>query len=152
VLSKLCREFSRIFWNLFSFSVELLLFINEHQILYLDCSCLNLALGIFLEFLEFFEYFSCFKNIFWCLLELFSQKLISENNNKKRILSYLSGLSPKARPISPPHLHPAQPPTRSRPKQGPSGPSRGFSLVGHGLDATPPLGVRPPHARLRLPL
>jgi hypothetical protein len=45
---------------------------HEHQILYLDFSCLNLALGIFLEFLEFFKYFSCSKNIFWCLLELFS--------------------------------------------------------------------------------
>jgi hypothetical protein len=28
---------------------------------YLDYSCLNLALALFLEFLEFSEYFLCFK-------------------------------------------------------------------------------------------
>ena len=53
------------------FSPELILFtrrlsnlFHELQILYLGCSCLNLSLGIFLEFLEFPEYFSCIKNIF----------------------------------------------------------------------------------------
>jgi hypothetical protein len=28
---------------------------------YLDCSCSNLSMGIFLEFLGFSDYFSCFK-------------------------------------------------------------------------------------------
>ena len=53
------------------FSLELILFIrrlsnlfHELQIFYLDCSCLNLSLGIFLEFWEFSEYFSGIKNIF----------------------------------------------------------------------------------------
>ena len=53
------------------FSLELILFIrrlsnlfHELQIFYLDCSCLNISLGSFLEFLEFHEYFSCIKNIF----------------------------------------------------------------------------------------
>jgi hypothetical protein len=32
--------------------------------LYLDCSCLNLLLRIFLEFLEFFVYFPCLRCIF----------------------------------------------------------------------------------------
>jgi hypothetical protein len=40
--------------------------------LYLDCSCLNLPLGIFLEFLRLFEYFSCFKTFSRNFLELFS--------------------------------------------------------------------------------
>jgi hypothetical protein len=31
--------------------------------LYMDCSCLNLALGIFLEFLEFLEYFYDFNEL-----------------------------------------------------------------------------------------
>jgi hypothetical protein len=63
---------------------------------YLDCSCLNLSLGIFLEFLWFFEYFSCSKNIFWCLLELFSHWKI---NSKKLCSDPLGPLSPPAKPI-----------------------------------------------------
>jgi hypothetical protein len=38
--------------------------------LYLDCSCLNLALGIFLDFLGFSDYFSCFNVFSGLILEL----------------------------------------------------------------------------------
>jgi hypothetical protein len=48
----------RIFWNLFSFSLSYFyllecskILFHEPQMIYLDCSCLNLSLGIFLEFL-----------------------------------------------------------------------------------------------------
>ena len=50
--------------------LELILFIrrlqnpfHELQIFYLDCSCINLSLRIFLKFWKLFEYFSCFKMI-----------------------------------------------------------------------------------------
>jgi hypothetical protein len=51
--------FILIFLELFLFIRRLKNLFHELQMLYLDCSCLNLSLGIFLEFLCFFEYFSC---------------------------------------------------------------------------------------------
>jgi hypothetical protein len=56
----------RIFLQFILIFLELFLFIRrlKHQILYLDCSCLNLSLGIFLKFLEFFSsIFHAFKTI-----------------------------------------------------------------------------------------
>jgi hypothetical protein len=94
----------RIFLELILIFLELFLIIrrlknifHELQIFYLDCSCLNLSIGIFLKFLWFFEYFSCSKNIFWCLVELISHWKI----NSKKNLSYWNGPSPKARPARP---------------------------------------------------
>jgi hypothetical protein len=51
-------QFILIFLELFLFIRRLYNLFHELQMLYLDCSCLNPALGIFLEFLEFLEYFS----------------------------------------------------------------------------------------------
>jgi hypothetical protein len=50
--------FILIFLELFLFIKRLYYLFHEHQKLYLDCSCLNLALGIFLKFLGFSEYFA----------------------------------------------------------------------------------------------
>jgi hypothetical protein len=44
-------EFILIFFELFLFIRRLQNLFHELQMLYLDCSCLNLSLGIFLEFL-----------------------------------------------------------------------------------------------------
>jgi hypothetical protein len=44
-------EFILIFLELFLFIRRLENLFHELQMLYLDCSCLNLSLGIFLEFL-----------------------------------------------------------------------------------------------------
>jgi hypothetical protein len=44
-------EFILIFLELFLFTRRLKNLFHEHQMLYLDFSCLNLSLGIFLEFL-----------------------------------------------------------------------------------------------------
>jgi hypothetical protein len=52
---------------------------------YLDCSCLNIALGIFLEFLGFSDYFSCFK-VFSGIT--FALENILEKKEKKENLSY----------------------------------------------------------------
>jgi hypothetical protein len=54
-------EFILIFLELFLFIRMLQNLFHELQMLYLDCSCLNRALGIFLKFLRFSDYFSCFK-------------------------------------------------------------------------------------------
>jgi hypothetical protein len=93
VVQTLPRIF-RIFLEFILFFLELFLFIrrlynlfHELQTLYLHSSCPNVSLGILLEFLWFFEYFSCSKNLFWCLLELFSHWKI---NSKKR-KTYPSG-------------------------------------------------------------
>jgi hypothetical protein len=105
--------------------------------LYLDCSCLNLSLRIFPGiFVIFSSIFHAFKTI-----SAFSGIVSGIKNKfeKNKTYPFLPGLSPKAQPA----------PTRSRPKQGPSGPSRGSSLAGHGLSVAPPLGVRAPHAMLR---
>jgi hypothetical protein len=51
--------------------------------LYLDCSCLNLPLGIFLEFLGFFWVFSVPLNIFCDFPEfILHSEIISEKKNK----------------------------------------------------------------------
>jgi hypothetical protein len=54
------ENFPDFFWNLFSFSLSYFyllegskIFFHELQMFYLDCSCLNLSLGIFLEFVFF---------------------------------------------------------------------------------------------------
>jgi hypothetical protein len=53
-----------------------------------------------------FRVFSCFKNVFWCLLELFSHwKVISENNNKNEFYPIYLG-----EPEGPTHLPTASPP------------------------------------------
>jgi hypothetical protein len=62
VLTESFRKVSELFCNLFSFSFELFPFIrrllnlfHELQTLYLDSSCPNVSLGIFLEFLGFYD-------------------------------------------------------------------------------------------------
>jgi hypothetical protein len=57
-------EFILIFPKLNLFIRRLQNLFHELQMLYLDCSCLNLSLRIFLEFLEFSEYFWCLANIY----------------------------------------------------------------------------------------
>jgi hypothetical protein len=54
ILSRIFRIFLEcilIFLQLFLFIRRLYNRFHEHQMLYLDCSCLNLSLGFFLEFL-----------------------------------------------------------------------------------------------------
>jgi hypothetical protein len=75
-------EFILIFLELFLFIRRLYNLFHELQTLYLDSSCPNVSLGIFLEFLWFFEYFWSSKNLFWCLLELFSHWKINSKKGK----------------------------------------------------------------------
>jgi hypothetical protein len=95
----------RIFLELILIFLELFLIIrrlknifHELQIFYLDCSCLNLSIGIFLKFLWFFEYFSCSKNIFWCLVELISHWKI----NSKKTYPTGTGRARRPDPLGPP--------------------------------------------------
>jgi hypothetical protein len=78
--------------------------------LYLGWSCLNLALGIFLEFLGFSDYFSCF-NVFSGLFLEFRMhwKIFRKKKEKK---TYPNGPGPEARP-GPPGL-----PALAQPRPG----------------------------------
>jgi hypothetical protein len=81
--------------------------------LYLDCSCLNLALGIFLKFLEFFGYFSWLYGFIQLILDL---SLHRKNISKKTFPIYLG----RARGLDPDL---AGPPAPDQPlaRRGPSG-------------------------------
>jgi hypothetical protein len=65
--------------------------------LYLGCSCLNLSLGIFLEFLWFSEYFSCLKIIYRIFLDYFRTGNIFWKKKKKNP-TYRIGPSPRLDP------------------------------------------------------
>jgi hypothetical protein len=52
-------EFILIFLKLFLFIRRLQNLFHELKILYLECSCPNVSLGILPEFWEFSGYFSC---------------------------------------------------------------------------------------------
>jgi hypothetical protein len=87
VLSKLFRDFFRIFLEFILIFLELFyllegskIFFHELQILYLDCSCPNEPLGIFLECFVIFGVFLVPLNNFLIFLELFCIK----NNFKKK--------------------------------------------------------------------
>jgi hypothetical protein len=78
--------------------------------LYLDCSCLNLAPGIFLDFWEFLEYFSCLESNFWNFLNCVS----TGKYLKKHNLSYWAepgGPTHPAQPLRPGH-RPARDPSQ----------------------------------------
>jgi hypothetical protein len=65
--------------------------------LYLDCSCLNLALGIFLKFFEIFR-------VFFVALSIYLDKsgfIFAQEKYFEKNISYLTGPSPEARPSSP---------------------------------------------------
>jgi hypothetical protein len=108
----------------------------------LDCSCLNLTLGIFLQFLEFFRVFFVALSIY---LDnsgfIFAQEKYVEKN-----ISYLPGPSPWARPA------PARParvgPSLAR--RGPSGhrpeADRGLAMVA-ALAPRAPIKGAPPARR-----
>jgi hypothetical protein len=64
-------EFILIFLELFLFIRRLYNLFHELKTLYLDSSCPNVSLGIFLEFLGFSEYFSCLVSIFLEFSNLF---------------------------------------------------------------------------------
>jgi hypothetical protein len=101
------------------------------QILYLDCSCPNVSLGIFPET---FGIFRAFKTISTFSEIVFALKI----NLKKQILSFWIGPSPKARPY-PVRLGPAAGPLkpiwarrhRCQAQQAPP------SALGLGVRATP---------------
>jgi hypothetical protein len=80
--------------------------------LYLDCSCLNLSLGIFLEFCDLSSIFGAFKTI-----SRFSGIVYGIKNKFEKNLSNPFGPSPWARPPAP--ATPAAGHSR-RPARGPS--------------------------------
>jgi hypothetical protein len=99
----------------------------------LDCSCLILALEIFLKFLEFSGIFRDFIDLsryFWIYLR--TGKYFEKNN-----FSYLTGPSPEARPSSP------QPARQAR--QAHRGPV-GWSMCCCAARRRPFLGVHAVHA------
>jgi hypothetical protein len=72
---------------------------------YLDCSCLNLALGIFLEFLGFSDYFSCFKVFSELFLELLLHtKCFGKKEKKRKPILFLTGRARRLEPVRPPRL------------------------------------------------
>jgi hypothetical protein len=56
--------------------------------LYLDCSCLNLSLGISWNFCDFLSIFSAFNELLEFLWNSFILKIYSRNFFKKTKLSY----------------------------------------------------------------
>jgi hypothetical protein len=79
---------------------------------YLDCSCLNLSLGIFLEFLGFSDYFSCFKVFSELFLELRMHWEIFRKKKKKTYLSDWAEPAAQPNPPAPARSGPAANPAR----------------------------------------
>jgi hypothetical protein len=113
--------------------------------LYLDCSCHNLSLEIFLELLWFSEYFRAFK-----IVSRLSRIVSGIKNKFEKNLSYWIGSSPWPDPT---RSAPAQPPIRARPVEAHLGPGEARSGSRSRDSLTPPplvhdLGVRAwPRAR-----
>jgi hypothetical protein len=68
--------------------------------LYLDCSCLNLALGIFLKFLEFFGYFSWLYRFIKTFLDLSLPRKIFRKKNKSILSNWAEPEGPTQSPSS----------------------------------------------------
>jgi hypothetical protein len=79
--------------------------------LYLDSSCPNVSLGIFLKVLGFSEYFSCLKTLSSIFLEFVCTENISETKK-----SYALGLG-RARGPDPTRSGPAWPAKAHRPEK-----------------------------------
>jgi hypothetical protein len=117
-------EFILIFLELFLFIRRLYNLFHELKTLYLDSSCPNVSLGIFLEFLGFSEYFSCLVSIFWNFRICFCAGKYFEKKKKTFLSSW-------AEPVGPTQ------PTRAQPRARPGPSARGRGLYGR----PPPPGL-----------
>jgi hypothetical protein len=140
VLSKFFREFSGLFWNLFSFSVSYFYLIEGSKIFFMNSKyfiwVVHVPIYLWKFSWNFLSIFRAFKAISRFSRIDFALKIISK---KKQIPSFWIGLSPKARPYRSASARAA---TALKPRPGPPA----LSLV-----PPPRLCSAPPRSRAGRP-